>query len=155
MEYPFSRSRRSRDGLSRINACGDCAPYGHRFGVCKARRGNRKPHPQGANRVSGERVGWGEVTESVDFEELVQNLEDDPIRRELAAVQNDRVYAQGTRWQGPLMNLFQLEMTAKQLYPEEFGAWPGYENGATYPEFSPDEQLFDHQRIEDIVTGNF
>jgi len=94
------------------------------------------------------------VTEAVDFDDLVQNLEDDPIGRELTAVQNDRVYAQGTRWQGPLMNLFQLEMTAKQLYPEQFGAWPGYENGATYPEFAPEEQLFDHQRVADIVDGD-
>ena len=67
VEYPFSRSCRSRSGTLRINvprnrrvlvceriaprfvnACGDCAPYGHPFGVCKARRGNRKPLPQGA-----------------------------------------------------------------------------------------------------------
>lgn len=93
------------------------------------------------------------VTDTVDFEGLVQNLEDDPVGRELTAVQNERVYAQGTRWQGPLMNLFQLEMTAKQLYPEQFGAWPGYENGAVYPEFGPEEQLFDHQHVADIVNG--
>ncbi|MFC7058596.1 ABC transporter substrate-binding protein [Halovenus salina] len=94
------------------------------------------------------------VTDAVDFEQLRQNLNEDPVGRELAAVQNDRVAVQGTRWQGPLMNLFQLEMTAKQLYPEQFGAWPSYENGDTYPEFSPDEQLFDHQLVADIISGN-
>jgi ABC-type Fe3+-hydroxamate transport system substrate-binding protein len=94
------------------------------------------------------------VTETVDFEQLEQNLRDDPVGSELTAVQNDRVYAQGTRWQGPLMNLFQLEMTAKQLYPDQFGAWPGYENDDTYPQFSPDEQLFDHQRVADIINGD-
>lgn len=94
------------------------------------------------------------VTESVDFEQMGQNLRDDPIGSELTAVQNDRVYAQGTRWQGPLMNLFQTEMTAKQLYPEQFGAWPGYENGDVYPEFSSGEQLFDHQRVADIINGD-
>jgi len=41
------------------NACGDCAPYGNHFGSCKARPRSRKPHPQGANGVSRERVGWG------------------------------------------------------------------------------------------------
>jgi len=46
----------------------------------------------------------------------------EPRRRtELSAVQNDRVYAQGARYQGPILNLFQLEMTAKQLYPAKFG----------------------------------
>ena len=32
------------------------------------------------------------------------------------------------------MNLFQLEMTAKQLYPDRFGEWPGYSSGDPYPE---------------------
>ncbi|WP_042664961.1 ABC transporter substrate-binding protein [Haloferax sp. ATB1] len=92
------------------------------------------------------------VTETFDFDGLKRNLRDDPVGRELAAVQNDRVYPQGTRWQGPLMNLFQLEMTAKQLYPDQFGAWPTYEDGDDYPEFGDDEQLFDHGRVEGIVT---
>jgi len=95
------------------------------------------------------------VTEAVDFEAMIRNLGDDPVGSELSAVQNDRVYVQGTRWQGPLMNLFQLEMTAKQLYPEQFGPWPGYENGDVYPEFGPDEQLFDRQRVAEVVTGEF
>jgi iron complex transport system substrate-binding protein len=42
--------------------------------------------------------------------------------------------------------MFQTEMVAKQLYPEEFGEWRGL--GET-PE---DEQLFDRQRISDIVN---
>ena len=91
------------------------------------------------------------VTDAVDFEQMTQNLKDDPVGGDLSAVQNDRVYAQGTRWQGPLMNLFQLEMTAKQLYPGQFGAWPGYENGDSYPEFEPADQLFDHRRVAETI----
>ena len=94
------------------------------------------------------------VTETFDFGTLTQTLEDDPVGREVTAVQNDRVYPQGTRWQGPLMNLFQLEMTAKELYPEQFGEWPEYENGDAYPEFGSEEQLFDHRRVESVVAGN-
>ena len=93
------------------------------------------------------------VTDTSDFGTLTQNLADDPVGSELSAVQNGRVYPQGTRWQGPLMNLFQLEMTAKELYPEQFGAWPAYENGDVYPEFGPGEQLFDHGRVADIIDG--
>lgn len=44
-------------------------------------------------------------------------------------------------------------MTAKQLYPEQFDAWPDYENGNSYPEFGADEQLFDHQRVADTIRN--
>ncbi|EMA36630.1 ABC transporter substrate-binding protein [Halococcus hamelinensis] len=94
------------------------------------------------------------VTETVDFGTLKRNLENDPIGSELSAVGNERVYPQGTRWQGPLMNLFQTEMTAKELYPDRFGEWPDYRDGDPYPEFGPDEQLFDHRRVANVVTGN-
>jgi len=95
---------------------------------------------------------WG-MTSNVDFGQLRQNLEEHSVGQELSAVQNGRVYTQGTRFQGPLMNLFQLEMTAKQLYPDQFGEWPGYIDGEPYPEFPAEERLFDHERVADIVTG--
>lgn len=53
------------------------------------------------------------------------------------------------------MNLFQLEMTAKQLFPERFGAWPGYGDGESYPEIPEAERLFDRERVTDIVAGEF
>lgn len=65
------------------------------------------------------------------------------------------MYTQGTRFQGPLVNLFQLEMTAKQLYPEQLGAWPGYVKGESYPDFPEDERLFDRKRVADVVAGTF
>jgi len=77
---------------------------------------------------------------------------DDPVASQVSAVQNGRVYAQGARYQGPILNLFQLEMTAKQLYPEVFGEWPTYEAGA-YPDLSEDERLFDRQRVADVING--
>nr|WP_193788384.1 ABC transporter substrate-binding protein [Haloferax mucosum] len=83
-----------------------------------------------------------------------ERLGGDPATRTLSAVQNERIYTQGGRNQGPLMNLFQLEMTAKQLYPEQFGEWPTYTEGA-YPEIPEDEQLFDRQRVADIINGDF
>jgi hypothetical protein len=49
------------------------------------------------------------------------------------------------------VNLFQLEMTAKQLYLEQFGAWPEYEAGAPYPDIPTDERLFDRERVAAIV----
>jgi len=87
-----------------------------------------------------------------DVESIRDELANHPIGQQLSAVQNDRVYADGNPLQGPVMNLFQLEMAAKQLYPDAFGEWPTAESG-TYPEIPADERLFDRQRVADIVTG--
>ena len=78
----------------------------------------------------------------------------DPVGGELSAIRNDRFYPSGNPIQGPLVNLFQLEMTAKQLYPDQFGAWPEYAQGEPYPEFDEDERLFDRQRVADIIDGD-
>ncbi|WP_424009371.1 ABC transporter substrate-binding protein [Haloferax denitrificans] len=88
-----------------------------------------------------------------DVASIRQRLEDHPVGSELSAVRNDRVYPSGTPVQGPIMNLFQLEMTAKQLYPDRFGAWPEYAGGA-YPDIPEDERLFDRDRVADIVSGD-
>jgi ABC-type Fe3+-hydroxamate transport system substrate-binding protein len=76
----------------------------------------------------------------------------DPVASEITAVQNGRMYPQGARYQGPIMHLFQLEMTAKQLYPEQFGEWPTYEVGP-YPEIPADEQLFDREEVATAIRG--
>jgi len=79
-------------------------------------------------------------------------FEDDPVGSEVTAGKNDRIHPQGARYQGPVLNLFQLEMTAKQLYPETFGAWPRYEEGP-YPEIPEGERLFDRQRVANAING--
>jgi iron complex transport system substrate-binding protein len=68
-------------------------------------------------------------------------MEDHPVGSELTAVQNGRVYRGGYIHQGPIQNLFLTERAAKQLYPDVFGA------------VTDDEELFDRQRVADIVTG--
>ncbi|WP_276259789.1 ABC transporter substrate-binding protein [Haloglomus litoreum] len=88
-----------------------------------------------------------------DVGSIRETVANDEVGAELAAIRNDRFYPSGTPTQGPLMNLFQLEMTAKQLYPEQFGAWPGYEAGAPYPELPEGERLFDRERVASIVRG--
>lgn len=94
----------------------------------------------------------GGMEPSTDMAARREALRDDPVASQVNAVQNDRVYAQGARYQGPILNLFQLEMTAKQLYPDIFGEWPSYEEGP-YPEIPAEEQLFDRQEVADIING--
>ncbi|SHG98420.1 ABC transporter substrate-binding protein [Halobaculum gomorrense] len=89
-----------------------------------------------------------------DVASIRETIANDPVGGELAAIRNDRFYPSATPVQGPLMNLFQLEMTAKQLYPEQFGEWPEYEHGDPYPELPEAERLFDRDRVADAVAGD-
>jgi hypothetical protein len=53
-----------------------------------------------------------------------------------------------------VLNLFQLEVTAKQPHLERFGAWLEYESGDGDAAFGTDEQLFDHRRVADVLAGD-
>jgi ABC-type Fe3+-citrate transport system substrate-binding protein len=98
---------------------------------------------------------FGPMTEYHDLEEIRTKLAEHEVASEITAVQEGNVYAQGARRQGPILNLFQTEMTAKQLYPGQFGKWPGYVDGDPYPEISEEERLFDRERVTDVINGNF
>lgn len=81
--------------------------------------------------------------------ELMEN----PLADDVPAFREERYYPSGYGMQGPIMNLFQLEMTAKQLFADQFGEWPTYTE-TSYPEIPEDEQLFDRQRVVDIINGD-
>ncbi|WP_459190670.1 ABC transporter substrate-binding protein [Halosimplex sp. J119] len=69
-------------------------------------------------------------------------MEDHTVGSQLTAVQNGRVYRGGYLHQGPIHNLFLTERAAQQLYPDTFG------------KVTSDEQLFDRQRVANIVNGD-
>jgi ABC-type Fe3+-hydroxamate transport system substrate-binding protein len=96
---------------------------------------------------------WG-LTPNYDMAETRRRLESHEVGSQLSAVQEGRVYPAGMRYQGPIMNLFQLEMGAKQLYPDLFGEWPDYADGEPYPDVPEDEHLFDRERVAAIVRGD-
>ena len=96
----------------------------------------------------------GGMLPSTDMGEIRATLESNAVAAEITAVAEGRVHPQGARYQGPILNLFQLEMTAKQLYPDQFGEWPTYDNGP-YPEIAEGERLFDRERVADVITGDF
>ncbi|WP_435147122.1 ABC transporter substrate-binding protein [Halobaculum sp. P14] len=85
--------------------------------------------------------------------ERYENRFFEPLRKnefgaQLTAVQNGRLYMGADPAQGPIFNLFNTEMLAKQLYPEQFGEWKGL------GEHTDAERLFDRQRVADIINGN-
>lgn len=78
-----------------------------------------------------------------EFRETVLGyMREHAVGSELTAVQNGRVYRGGYLHQGPIHNLFLTERAAQQIYPDVFG------------EVTSDEQLFDRQRVADIVNGD-
>jgi ABC-type Fe3+-hydroxamate transport system substrate-binding protein len=88
----------------------------------------------------------------IQFSDRIGALKDPEkgsVAAEVTAFEEGRVYNGGTNYQGPLYTLFQLEMTAKQIYPELFGEWHGLD--AEVPE---EERLFDRQEVADIVNGD-
>ena len=74
-------------------------------------------------------------------ETVLAYMQEHSVGSELTAVQNERVYRGGYLRQGPIQNLFLTERAAQQLFPGEFG------------EVTGDQQLFDRQRVADIVNG--
>jgi iron complex transport system substrate-binding protein len=108
-------------------------------------------------------VHWGITTGSVTFggdgafdadafrKQFVEPMENHEVGSQLTAVQEGRIYPGPTAEQGPLINLFQTELVARQFYPEEFG-----ELDVDAPLDVPaEEQLFDRQRVADLIDGDF
>jgi iron complex transport system substrate-binding protein len=107
-------------------------------------------------------VHWGITTGSVTFggdgafdadqfrEQFVTPMENDPVGSQLTAVQEGRILPGPTAEQGPLVNAFQTELTARLLYPETFGEID-FDAPLDVPE---EDRLFDRQRVADIIDGD-
>jgi iron complex transport system substrate-binding protein len=80
---------------------------------------------------------------------FVEPMREHSVGSELTAVQNDRLYRGGAQYQGPISHLVNIEVAAKQLYPDIFGEF------TTFDEMATEDQLFDRQRVADIVNGDF
>jgi iron complex transport system substrate-binding protein len=83
-------------------------------------------------------------------EQYVTPMEEDGVGSQLTAVQEGNVYPGAYGEQGPIVNLLQTEMKAQQLYPEQFGAF----DPESFPAVPDENQLFDRQRVVDIIEGN-
>jgi iron complex transport system substrate-binding protein len=69
---------------------------------------------------------------------VVSFMEDHDTASALSAVQGGNVFRGGPLYQGPITNLVLTERAARQVYPDAVG----------------DEDLFDRQRVADIVNGD-
>ncbi|MDD4891679.1 MAG: ABC transporter substrate-binding protein [Phycisphaerae bacterium] len=88
----------------------------------------------------------GATTSRSSYEQLLL-LKDDPLGQHLKALRTGRAYPGGTPLQGPIFHLFQIEMAAKQIYPDIFGP---YRDDQRYP---PREHLFDRARVAETLNA--
>ncbi len=85
-------------------------------------------------------------TAGAAFDQMLA-LESDPLLQRVNAFRDKRLYPGGTPLQGPVFYLFQIEMAAKQIYPETFGT---FRKDSAYPVA---EQLFDHEKLAEILRA--
>ena len=93
-------------------------------------------------------VNWGTILSEnpEDFHKrFVKPMQEHPVGRRLKAIQNNRLLPGGSGEQGILTYFFQLEMAAKQLYPEIFGDWNW--------KAKPDSILWSREKLSRILAG--
>ncbi|AHG01568.1 ferrichrome-binding protein (plasmid) [Halostagnicola larsenii XH-48] len=93
----------------------------------------------------------GEYSASKFREQFIDPMEADSVGSQLTAVRDGNVYPGPHFQQGPIVNLFQTELTARVLYPDEFGEF----DPETFPDVPDEERLFDRQRVANIIEGEF
>jgi len=82
-------------------------------------------------------VHWTIQQSEAEFaKRYVEPFTEHSVGSELSAVENDRIYRGGTAEQGPIINLFQTEIAARQLYPNRFN----------------DEELFSRERLGEVIV---
>jgi len=82
--------------------------------------------------------GQEQKTDAEFQESVVETLRNDSVASEITAVQEDAIHRGGYLDQGPIINLFQTELAAQRIYPDIF----------------TEDELFDRQRVADIITGD-
>lgn len=78
----------------------------------------------------------------------METVANEPGAEEVTAIRTGAHDPGGTPYVGPVAYLFYSELLAKYLYPETFGEFPGV------GEIPEEEQLFDRERVAEIVDGN-
>jgi iron complex transport system substrate-binding protein len=97
--------------------------------------------------ATGEHLGYD------SFQAYVEDIGSHPVGRELTAVKEENVIAGGPIGHGMVGSLFIHEFVAKQLYPETFGELQ-FTTIEALADIPMGEQLFDRQRVADIVNGD-
>ena len=128
----------------------------YRLGMLDAFEGQYPDGPVGYEellRADPDYIGAVGALTSATHEEfantVIEPFENNENGQQLRAVQNGNVIRSGGQYMGPIVDMFSTEAVAKQVYPDEFGEWPG-----AVGDVPASEQLFDRQHLIDIVNGD-
>ncbi|WP_026190186.1 ABC transporter substrate-binding protein [Halomicrobium katesii] len=88
------------------------------------------------------------TADNESFQQTLQAAKNHETLSELTAVQNENFVRSAGTNMGPIIDLFSAEAVAMQLYPNEFGEWPG-----SIGDVPTELQLFDRYRVVDIING--
>ncbi|QCD66948.1 ABC transporter substrate-binding protein [Halomicrobium sp. ZPS1] len=109
---------------------------------------------QGALEYTGNLVSDENGEAVFDLDQFRKNyvlpMEDNSVGQKVTAVQENRIEPGGVSRQGPLTNLYNTEILAQQVYPKQFGEFDP-ENPFDSAE---EHQLFDRERVRDIINGD-
>jgi iron complex transport system substrate-binding protein len=83
--------------------------------------------------------GHGDKSREEFRNTVLSFMREHSVASQLTAVENETVFRGGPIYAGPLHNLFLLERFAQSFFPDIF----------------TEDQLFDHQRVADIINGDF
>lgn len=97
--------------------------------------------------VTGDGLGFSPETFR---DRYVAPMAEHPVGSQLTAVRTDAVYPGAFGSQGPLVNLLQTELVARQLYPDAFGAF----DPERFPDVPAEDRLFDRDEVAAIVRGD-
>ncbi|MEE6209395.1 ferrichrome ABC transporter substrate-binding protein [Salarchaeum sp. III] len=143
--------------IAPIHRLGNNTKSYYRLGMKDAFEGQYPDGPIGYEellRVDPDYIGAVGALTSSTHEQFVNNVvepfENNENGQSLSAVQNGNVIRSAGQYMGPLVDMFSTEAVAKQVYPDTFGEWPG-----PVGELPESEQLFDRQRLLDIVNRDF
>lgn len=81
--------------------------------------------------------------------QVIKPFEQNANARSLSAVKNGNIVRTGGQYMGPIVDLFSTEALAKQVFPDQFGKWPG-----SIGDIPKSEQLFDRKRLAAIINNN-
>lgn len=76
----------------------------------------------------------------------IETLKRDHLLKDIPAFKNNKIILGGIYDQGPISRIYQLEMFAKQIYPEIFGQFN------INHKYSADEQLFSREELREILN---
>ncbi|MFD1600604.1 ABC transporter substrate-binding protein [Halobellus rarus] len=95
-------------------------------------------------------IGQLSYVDNETFQATIEAAQAHETLGQLTAVENGNFLRTGGQYMGPIVDLFSTEALAMQLYPDEFGQWPG-----SIEDVPAENQLFDRAQVATIINDDY